>query len=90
MSNFTMYLLKQGYDIIMQWNEVLGFLNLSKPEAPTVKSSKTGKLIDLILAVRQDLRKQKAWALSDKIRDGLNELGISIEDSNGETKWSIK
>lgn len=44
--------------------------------------------IDLLVSVRSDLRTAKQWALSDKIRDQLSELGITLEDSREGTTWS--
>ena len=44
--------------------------------------------IDLLVALRWDMRSQKNWAMSDKIRDELKALGISLEDSKDGTSWS--
>jgi cysteinyl-tRNA synthetase len=38
-------------------------------------------LLDLLLQVRQEARKAKQFAISDKVRDGLAALGYAIEDS---------
>jgi cysteinyl-tRNA synthetase len=46
-----------------------------------------GPLVDLFLAVRSDIRAQKLWALSDKIRDGLAQIGIGLEDKKTGTTW---
>ena len=43
--------------------------------------------IELLLDVRKDLRTAKMWALSDQIRDGLKELGISIADGANGATW---
>lgn len=45
------------------------------------------QFINLLVSVRTDLRKAKQWELSDKIRDGLAQLGIALEDKTGETRW---
>jgi cysteinyl-tRNA synthetase len=45
------------------------------------------KFIDLLVEVRNEVRKQKLWATSDLIRDRLKELGVVIEDSKEGTKW---
>ena len=45
------------------------------------------KFIDLLVEVRTEARVQKLWALSDKIRDQLKELGVTIEDSKEGTSW---
>lgn len=44
--------------------------------------------IDLLVSLRRDLRAEKNWALSDKLRDGLKELGVILEDSKDGTTWS--
>jgi cysteinyl-tRNA synthetase len=44
-------------------------------------------LMDLIVQVRSEVRKQKLWALSDIIRDGLKSIGFSIEDKKDGTTW---
>ena len=44
-------------------------------------------LMDLLIRVRAEIRTQKLWALSDKIRDGLAGLGIVLEDKKTGTSW---
>ena len=44
-------------------------------------------LIELLINLRQKFRQKKEWAMADLVRDGLNKLGISIEDGKKETKW---
>src|SRR5690606_21788334 len=43
--------------------------------------------IDLLVSVRNDLRQAKQWALADRIRDGLQELDVVLEDSATGTTW---
>ena len=43
--------------------------------------------MELIIGIRQEARQQKNWALADKIRDDLKELGIVIEDSPAGARW---
>jgi cysteinyl-tRNA synthetase len=45
--------------------------------------------VDLLLSVRQDLRKAKQWALSDRIRDELKALGVVVEDSSQGSTWRL-
>jgi len=44
-------------------------------------------LIDLIISIREEIRSQKLWPLSDKIRDALLKLGIALEDTKEGTSW---
>jgi len=48
---------------------------------------KSDAFINLLIEVRNEVRKQKLWALSDQIRDKLKELGVTIEDSKDGTTW---
>jgi cysteinyl-tRNA synthetase len=43
--------------------------------------------INLLVEVRAEVRKQKLWALSDLIRDRLNELGVTLEDGKEGSTW---
>ncbi len=44
-------------------------------------------LMQLIIELRAQARKDKNWALSDRIRDGLKERGIVLEDRPDGTSW---
>jgi cysteinyl-tRNA synthetase len=46
--------------------------------------------IDLLLEIRRELRSAKQFELSDRIRDRLSELGISLEDGKGGTVWRVR
>lgn len=37
--------------------------------------------VDVLLACREEARKEKDYELADKVRDGLSELGLAIEDT---------
>ena len=54
---------------------------------PESKAGEAAPFVDLLLNIRQELRVQKLWTLSDEIRDRLNELGVVIEDSRDGTTW---
>jgi cysteinyl-tRNA synthetase len=44
-------------------------------------------LMNLLIALRQEVRRQKLWPLADRIRDGLGALGIALEDGKDGTTW---
>lgn len=46
------------------------------------------KLIELILNIRGDFKKNKNFEISDKIRDELIKLGITIKDGKDGTSWT--
>jgi hypothetical protein len=45
-------------------------------------------LIDLLLQARSALREAKEWAHADQLRDGLDELGIEVQDTPQGTVWT--
>jgi cysteinyl-tRNA synthetase len=46
------------------------------------------KLMPLVIELRATARKDKKFAVADKIRDGLAPIGITLEDRSGGTEWS--
>ncbi|MCD6572173.1 MAG: cysteine--tRNA ligase [Thermoplasmata archaeon] len=44
-------------------------------------------LIDKILKIRENARKNKEWSKADTIRSELTQLGIEIEDTKEGTRW---
>lgn len=49
----------------------------------------TSELVEFILELRREARAEKNWAMSDKIRDRLAEMGIKIKDGKDRTTWSM-
>jgi cysteinyl-tRNA synthetase len=45
--------------------------------------------VGLLIELRNEARLNKNYALSDKIRDDLSIGGITLNDSNNETTYSI-
>lgn len=67
---------------------LLGSVGLTlKDEAEGANDDLLDKVMAFVLELRQEARKNKDWATSDKIRDGLKELGIIVEDSPEGSKW---
>lgn len=46
-----------------------------------------GPFVDLLVAVRSDLRAARQWQLADRVREGLSQLGVTIEDGPEGTTW---
>jgi cysteinyl-tRNA synthetase len=65
--------------------ELAGVLGLRLAEKKG--SGDADQMIDLLVEVRDEVRKQKLWALSDLIRDRLKALGVTIEDTKDGTGW---
>jgi len=65
---------------------VLG-LTLAGPVAESGSDVAARPFVDLLVAVRSELRAAKQWQLADRVRDGLKELGVALEDSPDGTTW---
>jgi cysteinyl-tRNA synthetase len=78
----------QGFDVesaqqtLLELASVLG-LTLEEGE---VKLD-AGPFIELLISIRNELRKEKQWQLADEIRSSLKELGVALEDTPQGTVW---
>ena len=69
--------------------DILGLRN-EKQEGAAGGGDMLGKLVDMILTVRQDAKANKDWATSDKIRDNLTAIGIRVKDRKDGFDWEIE
>ena len=69
--------------------ELCGVLGLTLA-APARGSQDAAPFIDLLVALRGELRGAKQWALADRVRDGLTALGVEMKDGPEGTSWSMK
>jgi cysteinyl-tRNA synthetase len=66
--------------------DVLGF---KKEDSESTGNDLTGELIDMVLNLRLDAKKNKDFATSDKIRDALTEKGVKIKDTKDGFDWEL-
>jgi len=71
---------------LLKLADILG-LTLTEKAKPTLDAE---VFIKLLVSVRDDLRQTRQWQLADKIRRGLAELGITLEDAPQGTIWQYK
>jgi cysteinyl-tRNA synthetase len=69
--------------------ELSGVLGL-RLEATASEAKGAAPFIELLIALRRELREAKQYQLADRIRDGLGELDIVLEDGPGGTTWKPK
>lgn len=67
---------------------VFDVLGLQKPEQEQ-GTNKLDEVMQMLIHMRAKARADKDWALSDKIRDQLAELGIQLKDGKDGTTYSI-
>lgn len=75
--------LQPAQSALIELTSVLGL----QLEVKKAVDQKTDEIIDLLIEIRRELRQNKLWALSDRIRDRLAELGVILEDSKDGTSW---
>ena len=69
------------------WDYMAGIIGLFEHHEETASDGLTDKLMELIIGLRQDARKEKNWALADKIRDELKAAGVTLEDTKSGVRW---
>ena len=82
---------EKGYKMLSETMNsfVFDVMGLKKTNALQKGNDKLDDVIDIILELRNDARKNKDFYLSDKIRDMLNKKGISINDSDKNSSYTI-
>ncbi len=85
------------------YDEIIGVLGLIEPQAELgdvadelgdlagrfglESGGRPELLVDRLIGLREEARRQQDWARSDEIRDALLALGIVMEDAVGGTRW---
>ena len=67
--------------------ELAGILGLSLDAPDRGESANAERYVELLIEVRSALREARQYALADRIRDGLAELGVTLEDKPQGTTW---
>ena len=85
----------EAFDAVIAMLDVLG---LNPWAAPWSQSAGAGSqrqtdvidaLVKVVLAQRQEARARKDFAAADAIRDGLDKMGIRVEDTGSGVRWSL-
>ena len=82
--------LRQGVVTLRELAATLGLFRKPPREKSSGDDQLTGKLMDLLIQLRATARGNKDFATADKIRNSLEELGITLEDRPGGTEWSVE
>ena len=53
-------------------------------------SQEASPFIELLIEMRAELRKERQFALADRVRDRLTDLGVALEDTGAGTEWEYK
>jgi cysteinyl-tRNA synthetase len=66
---------------------VLGLFRPGARRAETREVGLVDQLMSMLIQIRNDARKNKNFALGDTVRDGLKNIGITLEDRPEGTAW---
>lgn len=76
--------------VLAAFEKLGNVLGLDLLAAEKVDDSLVDGLMQLIIDVRLRARQAKDWATADKIRDGLKELNVILEDTPQGVRWKRK
>lgn len=74
-------------DVLKTIMDILGILEKQWKDTESASSEEYEALMNVILSIRQEARKEKMYKIADAIRDKLGEIGIVIEDSPTGARW---
>ena len=74
-------------DVLKTIMDILGILEKQWKDTESASSEEYEALMNVILSIRQEARKEKMYKIADAIRDKLGEIGIIIEDSPTGARW---
>jgi len=80
---------EQAALLLVELGKVLGFFQSLEESLYEDVPDTIQKLMELIIAYRQEARARKDWQLSDRIRDDLKALGIELKDTPAGCSWSL-
>jgi len=69
-------------EAMISFDKVLGVLKTEKKDI--------SKKVEALIKEREEARKNKDWAKSDKIRDKLKDMGVILEDTKDGVKWKLR
>ena len=82
---------KETYETLRSLLDVLGIkIEVKKKKYAEDQMALIRDLVELILEIRQKMRRRKEWEIADEIREKLQKLGFLVEDTPKGTKWKLR
>ena len=72
---------------IKSLGRMLGLFRSTAVVPAPVPDQLVGKLVELLMQLRQEARESKNFTVADTIRKRLLDMGITLEDRPGGTEW---
>ncbi|MBY0229123.1 MAG: cysteine--tRNA ligase [Gemmataceae bacterium] len=80
---------KRGVGVVRELGGILGLFWSKPPAAGGGDGELVAGLMQLLIDLRQDARKEKNFKMGDTIRERLKALGVTLEDRAGGTGWRV-
>jgi cysteinyl-tRNA synthetase len=81
---------RQGVALLKELTQVLGLFRQPVAGPAADQDRLTAPLLDLLVQLRTQLRKEKNFRLADEIRTRLAAVGVALEDRPDGTGWRIE
>jgi cysteinyl-tRNA synthetase len=79
--------LERGVATLRELTALLGLFRAPPTRTAAADDSLVGQLMQLLIELRTEARKKKDFATADRIRQGLQQAGIQLEDRKDGTGW---
>jgi cysteinyl-tRNA synthetase len=79
--------LVKATSILRELTSILGLFRAPPSNRGGAGDGLTPKLMELLIALRKESRAKKDFATADRIRTGLTEIGVTLEDRKDGTEW---
>jgi len=80
--------LRRGAAVLRELSATLGLFRAPVESASSGGDELVGKLMELLISLRADARKNKNFAMADQIRKELTAMGVTLEDRPDGTLWT--
>ena len=80
---------RRGMTVLKELTDILGLFTKPETKSEPQADSLTAPLLDMMVRLRSQVRKEKNFKLSDQIRDELLRLGVTLEDGPNGTDWRL-
>ncbi len=87
LNNYAFAVMIQAKEIFVTFGQEIFGLTFEKQ---VEQQGLVDDLMNLLINLRAEARKEKNFALGDAIRDRLNEIGITLEDRSDGTSWKME
>ncbi len=79
---------RRGVIVLKEFSSILGVFRAEKKAGSAGESDKLlNDVMQLVIDLRTDARKQKNFAMADQIRQRLAQIGVTLEDRAGGSGW---